>query len=69
MEDMNQVRMELARMCSEHVEGLRIAVHIVVIAGCLLAVSSAGASVSTLVWIGVICAAEVFGLWLEELDD
>lgn len=69
MEDMNQVRMELARMCSEHVEGLRIAVHIVVVTGCLLAVSSTGDSMSTLVWLGVICAAEVFGLWLEELDD
>lgn len=43
--------------------------HIVVIARCLLAVSSAGASMSTLVWIGVICAAEVSGLWLDELDD
>ena len=53
MEDMDEVRMELARMCSEHVEGLRIAVHIVVIAGCLLAVSSTGASMSTLVWIGL----------------
>lgn len=33
MEDMDEVRMELARMCGEHVEGLRIAVHIIVIAG------------------------------------